>query len=84
MNEQQKERIRGIWVRMKELHGETWPKVCKDMRGDFMAGVSEAGSIMGRAILTAFRARREGDHDLADFILALGYEFSQSEKEGGA
>lgn len=83
MNENQKQRLREIWIAVKESHGDTWPQTCEEMKDDFMAGIGEGESVMGRAILVAFQARRQGNDDVADLILALGYEFSANDPTEG-
>lgn len=76
MKEEHKQRLRENWIAVKEAHGDTWQQTCDEMKDDLMSGVGEGESIMGRALLVAFQARRRGSDDVADLILALGYEFS--------
>lgn len=61
---------------VKTQYGDRWEQTCAELKDDLMDNVGEWQSVMSKAIFCAFEARRSGQDDLADLILALGWEFS--------
>lgn len=76
MREEHKQRFQENWQAVREQHGELWEQTCAEMEEDLMSGVDKGQSVMFRAILVAFEARKRGQNDVADLILALGWKFS--------
>lgn len=76
MKEEHKQRFRENWEAVKKQHGELWEQTCAELKDDLMDGVGEGQSVMSKAVFCAFEARRSGQDDVADLMLALGWEFS--------
>ena len=81
MKEEHKQCFRENWEAVKKQHGELWEQTCAELRDDLMDGVGKGQSVMSKAIFCAFEARRSGQDDVADLMLALGWEFSANDIE---